>query len=208
MVGRVEEFGRWSGVVASTTRMKHCFMCRPSLQDPWRSCRKPHLLPWSGAIGPQPDPNKHHPFFHHRKKKRLKEKVVERGEEGERLVQKASAELRVSAGRWWGVEEPRKGNHRRITSVGLRVSARLLPFGNRYIDILTLCGEPPLSRCFLPHSTIQNPFTRFKPIITLVGRLLEFRNYSTWRCLPLPHPICSWRVVLMLTIFYSIYPST
>lgn len=27
-VGRVEEVGRWSGVVASTTRAKHCFMCR------------------------------------------------------------------------------------------------------------------------------------------------------------------------------------
>lgn len=95
VVGRV---GGWSGVVASTTRMKHCFMCRPSLQDPRRSCRKPHLLPWSAAIGPQPDPNKHHPFFHHKKKKRLKERVVERGEEGARSVQKASAEPRVSAG--------------------------------------------------------------------------------------------------------------
>lgn len=110
----------------------------------------------------------------------------------------------MSAGRWWGVDEPRKGNHRRITSVGLRVSAPLLPLGKRYIDLLTLSGEPPLSRCFLPHSTIQKPFTRFEPIITPVGRLLEFRNDSTRRCLPLLHPTCSWRVVFnaLYILFY------
>lgn len=84
VVGRIKEVGRWSGVVASTTRAKHGFMCRPLVKDPRRSCGKPHLLPKSGAIGPQPDPNKHHPFFHHKKKKRLKEKVVEGGREGGR----------------------------------------------------------------------------------------------------------------------------
>lgn len=37
----------------------------------------------------------------------------------------------------WG-RRAEEGNHRRITSIGLYVSAQLLSFGNRYIDLLTL----------------------------------------------------------------------
>lgn len=75
--GRSGRLRGWSGVVASTTRtVERSFMCRTSLRDQRRSCRKPHLLPGSSAArGPQPDPNKHRPFFHHKKKKRLKERV-------------------------------------------------------------------------------------------------------------------------------------
>lgn len=175
----VGTLARRSRLVASTTRTKHCFMCRPSLQDPRRSCRKPHLLPWSGAIAPQPDPNKHHPFFHRKKKKRLKERVLARGEEGARSVQKASAEPRVSAGMCGvcGVEEPRKGNHRRITSVGLHVSARLHPFGRRYIDLLTLSGAPPVLPASLHHPEALHPLPANHN--SRWHTLRESSNYST-----------------------------
>lgn len=92
--------------MASTTQIKHCFMCRPSLQDS-QQLEKPHLLPWSRAIGPQPDPNKHHLFY------TTKEKEIE-GESGARGMQRRSEgfskkkkKKRVSA--WgFGVDELRK----------------------------------------------------------------------------------------------------
>lgn len=110
--------------MASTTRMKHGLVCRTLAKDPRRSCGKPHLLPWSEAIGPQPDPNELHPFFPPRK-----EKEIERESGGARG---GGGEIRSEAegvrGSRWGVDEPRKGNHRRITSVGvgLHVLAQLL----------------------------------------------------------------------------------
>lgn len=78
----------------------------------------------------------------------------------------------MSAGAWGdgGVEEPRTANHRRITSVGLHVSAPLLPFGDRYIDLLTLSGATP-SQPVLPAS-LHHP----EPL-----RPLQANHNSRWR---------------------------
>lgn len=59
----------------------------------------------------------------------------------------------------WG-RRAEEGNHRRITSIGLYVSAQLLSFGNCYIDLLTLLELSASARasCLsLPCRTLRPP---------------------------------------------------
>lgn len=156
-------------------------MCRPSLQDS-QQLEKPHLLPWSTAIGPQPDPNKHHLFY------TTEEKEIE-GESGARGMQRRSEGFGKKRKRKkggclhgglgstsWGRKPQEDYEHWALcfssTSLFWKPLYRLAdPF--RALS---------LSQSFLPLSAMQNPSPARSQIITLIGWLWQFMNYSTRRC--------------------------
>ncbi|KAI9537518.1 hypothetical protein NQZ68_023763 [Dissostichus eleginoides] len=72
---------RWRGcIAASTTKIKHGFMRRPSSQDS-QQLEKPHLLPWSGAKATA-RPEKASSFLYHKRKGDFRRGGEENGFEG------------------------------------------------------------------------------------------------------------------------------
>lgn len=175
-------------------------MCRPSLQDS-QQLEKPHLLPWSRAIGTQPDPNKHHLFY------TTKEKEIE-GESGARGMQRRSEGFGKKKGGClhgglgstsWGRKPQEDYEH-----WALRFGSTSL-FWKPLYRLADPFRALSLSQCFLPLSAMQNPSPAWSQIITLIGRLWQFMNHSTRRCSPPgspSHPTCRWRKCFLYSIYF------
>lgn len=202
--------GRWSGVVASTTRTKHCFMCRPSSQDPWRSCRKPHLLPWSGAIGPQPDPNKHHPSFPPQKEKEIeRESGGARGGGRREIRSEGFSRAEGVRGEVVGGRGAEEGKPQEDYERWAPRFSSTSPFWKplyRHSDAFWSTSSQPVLPASLYHPEPLHP--------------LQANHNSRWQTAgvqellhmevspPPASDVAAGESFLMLTIFYSIYPST